>query len=225
VSEPNIMTTRGDSAAAVSFEPSLPLPLRMDALEAMRTLVAMRWFTQEPVPHDLLMTVLWAATRASSPGNSQGWDFLVVTDPQVRQQIADSISPLRDRIAALTDIPAEGQKTRRGALNLMENLAKVPVIIFVCGRPVYPPAKPRTDMMYSALYGATQNLMLAARAVGLGTVMTTFHSEFEPTIRPLLDIPDDVHMAAMIPLGWPARAHVPVVRKPVEEFIHWNSWG
>jgi nitroreductase len=219
------VTTSGDSAAAVSFEPPLPLPQRMDALEAMRTLVAMRWFTEEPVPHDLLMTVLWAATRASSPGNSQGWDFLVVTDPAVRQQIADSISPLRDRIAAITDTPPEGQKIRLGSLNLMENLAKVPVLIFVCGRPAYPPAKPRIDMMYSALYGATQNLMIAARAVGLGTVMTTFHSEFEPKIRPLLGVPDDVHMAAMIPLGWPAKDHVAVRRKPVEEFIHWNSWS
>ena len=207
------------------FEPALPLPHRMDALEAMRTLVAMRWFTEEPVPHDLLMTVLWAATRAPSPSNTQGWDFLVVTDAKLRQQIAEYIRPLKQRLAAVENTPPDARKLRAGSLNLMENLEKVPVLIFVCGRPVYPAAQPRIDMMYSALYGATQNLMLAARAVGLGTVMTTLHSAFEPQIRPLLGVPDDVHMAAMIPLGWPARAHVAVRRKPVEQFIRWNTWS
>jgi nitroreductase len=213
-----------DPAATVAFEPTLPLPHRMDALEAMRTLVSMRWFTEDPVPHDLLMTVLWAATRAPSAINTQGWDFLVVTDAQLRRQIAECIRPLRDRLAAVEDIPPEGRKLRRGSLNLLANLDKVPVLIFVCGRPPYSAAKPRLDWMYSALYGATQNLMLAARAVGLGTVMTTLHTEFEPQIRPILGVPDDVHLAAMIPLGWPARAHTGVRRKPVEEFIHWNTW-
>ena len=208
----------------VAFEPTLPLPHRMDALEAMRTMVSMRWFTEDPVPHDLLMTVLWAATRAPSPANTQGWDFLVVTDAQLRRQVAACIRPLRDRLAPVEDTPPEGQKLRRGSLNLLANLEKVPVLIFVCGKPVYPATKPRLDMMYSALYGATQNLMLAARALGLGTVMTTLHTEFEPQIRPILGVPDDVHMAAMIPMGWPARAHTAVRRKPVEEFIHWNTW-
>ena len=206
----------------VAFEPTLPLPQRMDALEAMRTQVSMRWFTEDPVPHDLLMTVLWAATRAPSPVNTQGWDFLVVTDAEVRRQIAACIRPLRDRLAPVEDAPPNARKLRAGSLNLLANLDKVPVHIFVCGRPAS--ANPRLDWMYSALYGAAQNLMLAARAVGLGTVMTTFHTEFEPQIRPILGVPADVHMAAMIPLGWPAREHTAVRRKPVEEFIRWNTW-
>jgi nitroreductase len=205
-----------------AFEPTLPLPERMDALEAMRTLVSMRWFTEDPVPDDLLMTVLWAATRAASPINTQGWDFLVVTDAELRRQVAACVRPLRDRLAAVEDTPPKAQKLRQGSLNLLANLDKVPVLIFVCGKPAT--TNPRLDWMYSALYGATQNLMLAARAVGLGTVMTTLHTEFEPQIRPVLGIPDDVHMAAMIPLGWPAREHTAVKRKPVEEFIRWNTW-
>jgi nitroreductase len=206
------------------FEPTLPLPGGISVLEAMRTLISTRWFTEDPVPHDLLMTVLWAATRAPSPGNTQGWDFVVVTDPALRAKITELIRPLRDRVAA-SPVPPGEEKLRAGSLNLMDNLAKVPVLIFVCGKPVFPAANPRTDMMYSALYGATQNLMLAARAVGLGTVMTTLHSAFEPEIRPLLGIPGDVSMASMIPLGWPARRPVAVRRRPVEDFIHWNGWS
>lgn len=216
--------TGGQPAESDGFEPELPLPQRMDALEAMRTLVAMRWFTDDPVPDDLVKTVLWAATRAPSPDNTQGWDFLVVTERHLKRAIRDAIGPLRDRIAGL-EASDDGRKRRQGGLNLMENLDKVPVLIFVCGRPAFPPAQPRTDMMYSALYGATQNLMLAARALGLGTVMTTFHSAFEPSIRPLLGVPDDVHMASMIPMGWPDRKHVPVRRKPVEDVVHWNNWS
>jgi nitroreductase len=209
---------------AAPFEPTLPLPNRIDALEAMRTLVSMRWFTDEPVAHELLMTVLWAATRAPSPGNTQGWDFLVVTDKQLRKKVAEYIRPMKQRLAAVENTPSEARKLRRGSLNLIDNLEKVPVLIFICGKPIYPAASPRIDMMYSALYGATQNLMLAARAVGLGAVMTTLHSPFETQIRPLLGVPDDVFMAAMIPLGWPAREHTAVRRKPVEEFMRWNTW-
>ncbi|WP_160148925.1 nitroreductase family protein [Amycolatopsis alkalitolerans] len=211
--------------SSTPFAPELPLPQRMDVLEAMRTQVAMRWFTEEPVTHEQLMTVLWAATRAPSPGNTQGWDFLVVTEPELKRKIRDAIVPLREKLEAVTDTPPGRQKLRAGSLNLMAHLDKLPVLIFVCGKPVFPADNPRLDMMYSALYGATQNLMLAARAVGLATVMTTLHSAFEPVIRPMLGVPDDIHLASMIPVGRPARPHTAVKRKPVEDFVHWNTWA
>jgi nitroreductase len=211
-------------ASCGTDEPSLPVPGSVDLFEAMGSLVAMRWYTEEPVPEHMIRTVLWAATRAPSPGNSQGWDFLVVTDPELRRGVADAIRPLYEHLRSLPEPPPESRRLRRGSLNLLANLDRVPVLVFVCGRMIYPPAEPRLDMMYSALYGATQNLMLAARALGLGTVMTTFHSAYEAQIRPLLGIPDDVHVSAMIPLGWPARQPVPVRRKPLSEVVHRNSW-
>jgi nitroreductase len=193
-------------------------------LEAMGTARNMRWFTNEPVSADLIETLLWAATRAASPGNSQGWDFVIVEDPGLKASIAKAIEPLLERVKASTPSPG-GAPMRDGSINLLSGLANVPALIFVCGKAVYPPANPRIDMMYSAVYGAVQNLLLAARALGLGAAMTTFHSEFESEIRLLLDIPDDVHMAAMIPVGWPARSFGPVKRKPLNEVVHRNNWG
>jgi nitroreductase len=193
-------------------------------LEAMGTARNMRWFTNEPVSEDLLETLLWAATRAPSPGNSQGWDFVMVDDPGLKASIAKAIEPLLERVKASEPAPG-GAPMRDGSINLLSGLAHVPTLIFVCGKAVYPPANPRIDMMYSAVYGATQNLLLAARALGLGAAMTTFHSEFESEIRPLLDIPDDVHIAAMIPVGWPARSFGPVRRRPLSDVVHRNNWN
>ena len=196
-------------------------------LEALGTSRAMRWFTDEPVSEDLIRTLIWAATRAPSPGNSQGWEFLVVTDEEKRRAIGEAIRPLLEMIRN-SDREVENPALRRGSLNLMENLHRVPVLLFVCGRAVYPPAAPRIDMMHSAMYGATQNLLVGARAVGLGAAMTTFHSAFEDKIRPLLGVPDDVHLGALIPIGWPARSFGPVRRKPIDEVTrrdHWSNPG
>ncbi len=192
-------------------------------LDAMGSTRNVRWFTDAPVPDELIQTLLWAATRAPSPGNSQGWDFLVIDDAEVKREIARAISPLLERVQASSPAPG-GEAMRSGSINLLASLADLPAIVFVCGRAVFPPAKPRADMMYSAVYGAAQNLLLAARSVGLGAAMTTFHSDFEAEIRPLLGVPDDVHLAAMIPLGWPARPFGPVKRKPLDEVVRRNHW-
>jgi nitroreductase len=196
-------------------------------LDAMSTARAMRWYTDEPVSDELVRTLVWAATRAPSPGNSQGWDFLVVTDDEKRRRIGEAIRPLLDRVQASESDPANPH-IRPGSLNLMARLHEVPVLLFVCGRTVYPPASPRPDMMYSAIFGACQNLLVAARALGLGAAMTTFHSAFESEVRPLLGVPDDVYMGALIPIGWPARRFGPVRRRPVDEVIrrdHWSHLG
>lgn len=193
-------------------------------LEVMGTMRAMRWYTQEPVSEEMIRTLIWSATRAPSPGNTQGWEFLVVTDPAKRVAVRDAIKPLLDRIKA-SDRESDQPLLRAGSLNLMENLHEVPVLVFVCGRNIYPEADPRIDMMYSAMYGATQNLLLSARALGLGAAMTTFHSAFEDTIRPLFGVPDDVHIGSMIPVGWPGRKFGPVRRKPLAEVTHRDQWS
>jgi nitroreductase len=89
---------------------------------------------------------------------------------------------------------------------------------------VYPPAAPREQFTWSALYPAAQNILVAARALGLGTTFTTLQTVAEPTVRQVLGIPDTVKIAAAIPLGWPAAAFGPVKRRPVEDFVHRNGW-
>jgi nitroreductase len=67
--------------------------------------------------------------------------------------------------------------------------------------------------------------MLAARGLGLGTVLTGFQAGIEPTLRELLAIPDDVKPVALIPMGYPDANFGPTRRKPVEEVVHWGRWS
>jgi nitroreductase len=204
----------------------------MDVFEAMDTCRAIRYFKNDPVPQDLLDRILHAATRAPSPGNSQGWDFVVVTEPTLRSRLRDGIAEMM--VAAVEN--ATGQVggagaldsvTRRmlkGALNLAETLDRVPVHILVCGKAFYPPEAPHTAFVWSALYPAVQNILLAARALGLGTCLTTYQMVAPELIREVLGIPEDVHIAAYIPLGWPDTGFGPLARRPVEDFVHRDRW-
>ena len=186
----------------------------------------MRHLRPDPVPEDLIRRVLHAATCASSPGNSQGWDFVVVRDAERRREIAavigDAVLPV------MPPVPETGDATRRrmlaGAHHLLSHLGDVPVWIFVCGAAVYPPNAPSADWIPAALYPAAQNLIVAARALGLGTVFTTFHALPEKRIREILGLPDAVRIAVTIPLGFPARPFGPVKRRPLDEVVHWERW-
>ncbi len=72
---------------------------------------------------------------------------------------------------------------------------------------------------------AVQNLMLAARALGLGTLMTTAHVMIEPDLRKALELPADAWPVALIPIGYPDANFGPTTRKPVEEILRWNTWA
>jgi nitroreductase len=197
----------------------------MDVFEAMGTCRAMRRLKPDPVPDELIEQVVWAATRAPSPGNSQGWHFIVVDDPARKTPIAEAVrAAMAERVAAM---PRPDRTTRLmldGTAHLIDTLASAPVLIFVVGGVIYPPAAPREQFTWSALYPAAQNLLVAARALGLGTVFTTMHMVAEPTVREVLGIPDEIRLAAMIPLGWPDAEFGPVNRKPVDQVIHRNGW-
>lgn len=198
----------------------------MDVFEAMGTARAIRYLKPDPVDPELIEKLIWAATRASSPGNSQGWDFVVITDPDAKARIGGAVD---DAMAGIfREPPPDADRSVRlmltGARALAAGLATAPVLILVCGRMVYPPGNPDEMLVWSACYPAAQNLIVAARALGLGATFTTFQRRAEQVVRGTLGIPDDVRMAALIPVGWPDREHGPVNRKPVEEVIHWDRW-
>jgi nitroreductase len=198
----------------------------MDVFEAMETARAIRYLKADPVAPELLEKLVWAATRASSPGNSQQWAFVVVTDADKKAAIGGAVS---DAVSGTLREPGPDADRSvrlmlRGAKALAEGLATAPALILVCGRMTYPPGNPDELMVWSACYPAAQNLIVAARALGLGATFTTFQRRAESVVRGTLGIPDDVRMAALIPVGWPDRPHGPVNRKPVDEVIHWQGW-
>ena len=196
-----------------------------DVIETMATARAMRYLKPDPVPDDLLEAVLFAATRASSPGNTQGWTFVVLRDPANRARLGELLTPLGEamRDLPLPDDPTE-RRTLAGARHMLATMAQAPVIVFVCAENIYPPHAPNERWMLSAAYAATQNLCVAARSLGLGSVFSTFHSRCEPEIRALLGLPDHVQLITTIPLGWPDRPFGPVTRKPLEEVVRHERW-
>ncbi len=185
----------------------------------------MRQLKPDPVPSELVDRILWAATRAPSPGNSQGWDFIVVDDPEPKNLIGAAISEaMAERVAAMDRPDRTTRLMLEGTQRLIAGLPSVPVIVFVAGPVIYPPQAPREQFTWSALYPAAQNIVLAARALGLGTTFTTLHMPAEPAVRRILHLPDEIRIAAMIPIGWPDAAFGPVNRRPVEDFVHRNGW-
>ena len=198
----------------------------MDVFDAMGTCRAIRRFRPDPVDDALLERLVWAATRAPSPGNSQGWDFLLVTDVAVKRRLSELVGGRMLAFGASAP-PAGNAREQRmieDAIHLATHLHEVPAIVFVCGAPAYPPQAPQLSFVWSAVYPATQNLLVAARALGLGTTLTTFHMTAEAEVREVLGIPPEVQIGAMIPVGWPAVPFGPVRRKPVSAVIHRDRW-
>jgi nitroreductase len=199
-----------------------------DMFELLGTARAMRWLKSDPVPADMIEQLVWAGTRASNPNNTQLWDFIVVQDATARQKIAGAFQSVLQQSSgsggwAPPDDPVQ-RRTAEGAFNLITTIGDVPAIIFICGTDAYPADAPDPTYMYSAVFAAGQNLIVAARALGLGAAFTTLHKFAEPQVRELLAIPDDKTIGLTIPIGWPARPFGPVTRRPVEEVIHRDHW-
>jgi nitroreductase len=198
----------------------------MDAIEAMESCIAMRYLKEDPVSKEDLERLVYAATRASSPGNSQEWDFVVVSDVALKVDIGDAVwAAMGPRFDVLTtgDKDVE-QRMYKGAAYLAKNFSKVPAWILGCARKNYPPQAPTEAYMHSTIYPAAQNLIVAARSMGLGTTFTTFQTAVEPVIRQRLSIPPDVHLCVLIAVGYPEKPFGSVRRKPVAEVLHWNGW-
>ncbi|ADP81408.1 nitroreductase family protein [Pseudofrankia inefficax] len=198
----------------------------MGVLDVMGSARAMRWFRPDPVPWPLLEKVLWAATRATNPNNLQPWDFIVVQDAEVRARLGGLIATLTSgRPSPVSpEIDPTTRRTYTGGLHLIEHFGEVPVMVFICGTRLVRAGSDRMDPMYSAVYAAAQNLLVAARTVGLGAAFTTLHERVEPEVRAVLRIPDDRFLGVTMPIGWPAVPFGPLTRKPLDEVVHHDRW-
>jgi nitroreductase len=203
-----------------------------DIFEVIGTQRAMRRLKSDPVPEHYIKKILWAATRAPSGGNRQGWRWLVVTDPQKKQQVQQWYKEGWDRLVASgygdrPDLPPEerasNERVMRSAQYLADHLHEVPVLVFACA--LMGPGQQPDITAGSSIYPAVQNLMLAARALGLGTALTTVHRIRQNEVRELFGIPETVETAALIPIGWPRGNFGAGFRKPVEDVTYWEHWG
>jgi nitroreductase len=180
-----------------------------EAMELFRHQRAVRAWSDREVPDDLLRQVLEAAVHAPSGSNTQPWRFIVVRDPAMKARIGEEYAA------------AQGARSASGAGSAADVMAKAPVLIIPCVR--VPERTGHTGFQTGAsIYPACQNLMLAARALGLGTVLTTTHRLRAGQIHALLGIPSTYDSAAIIPLGWPDRAYGPNHRPPLDQFVSYE---
>jgi nitroreductase len=204
----------------------------LSVLEALHSTPARRYLSPEPVPDDVLWAVLDAAIRGPSGGNTQGWGWVVVTDQQVKDRVAawyreNWEAAYGSRREQILSAPAGSLGlTPRGFLgaeHLAHHIQEAPVWIFAVLRGAADATSPRAG---SSIYGAVQQLCLAARAYGLGTSLTTLYGGHEEELRDLLGLPPDALTMALIPVGYPAQGRwAEPRRRPVEEVVHWDRWG
>lgn len=197
-------------------------------LATMATARSIRYYTDEPVDDRIIERLVYAATRASSGRNSQPWTFVALRDRAALQRLADEFSPRiveLHQLAERTDDP-DRRRMFNGAAALMEAFSFIPVVIVVAGRVIdWGPPFDARETLHSALFSASQNLLVAARAHGLGAAFTTLHLHVEATLREVTGLPDDLVIATTIPVGHPRRGVGPVRRKPVADVLHWDRYG
>jgi len=221
----------------------------IDLFDAIHSARSLRRLKPDPVPEALLTQVLDAAIRAPSAGNAQNWAFVVIRDPAQKRavgnvyrkasKIAEAMYAARGKPAHLTE--QQFQRMMVSGAYLWEHMSEVPVILIPCARrPVVPPIdtlppefRTRYDdeLAYvqrirgASIYPAVQNILLACRALGLGTTITTNHIRCEDELRAVLGLPDDVDTFAMMPIGWPLDKFGPLTRRPLSEVVHADHWG
>jgi nitroreductase len=203
----------------------------MELFEAMSTQRSMRRLKSDPVPDAVIRQILDLTICAPSGGNRQGWSFVIIRDQPKRARLGELYREAWGELmkapyyTGASKAPADSPAGRMlaSARHLSEHIGEVPVLVLACIA-LDPGAQP-TLTTGASIYPAVQNFMLAARALGIGTCLTTIHKYRDAQVKELLGIPADVETAALIPVGYPLGKFGRPPRQPVEEVAHWDAWG
>jgi nitroreductase len=184
----------------------------MEVFDAIKARRSIRKFLDKPVEPEKLQTVLEAARMAPSWANMQCWRFVVVQDQQIKAQISE-LSYVEAYFAT------RGYKTNPS----QKALAQAPVVIVACADPAQSGNLWGQDYYMTDLGIAVENLMLAAHAVGLGSVFVGVFNE--ESLRDLLGIPADIRIVGLFPLGYPVEGgKTGPPRKPIDEIVYHGRW-
>jgi nitroreductase len=204
-----------------------------DLLTGMATTRAIRRLAPDPIPDADLATIMWHATRAPSGTNRQPSRFVVLRDGE-RAAAAKAVLARGFREgweekqadagygsgSALDPTTRKG-RSRLALQHLIDHFDEVPVVVLAC----LTPWRGNAMIQGASVYPACQNLLLAARALGYGGVMTGWHGPVDAELHELLGIPDETIIAATIPLGRPLGGHGPVRRLPLADVVFDGGWG
>jgi nitroreductase len=231
------MTIEGTRADVLADTAAISL----DVEAAIFSTPATRRLKPDPIPEAVIWATIDAATRGPSSGNDRRWGWVVVRDDEIKRVIGgwylEAWNGLRQgrgerwrslagrviRRAGPDGGPPLDDPNYRSGVHLAHNIARAPVWIFAVLRRI--PGEP--SLVDGAdIFGAVQNLMLAARKHGVGCTLTMLHRKRESDVSRVLGLPPDARPIALIPMGYPesGRFHTPR-RPPVETVTHWERWG
>jgi nitroreductase len=207
------------------------MPDGSDLFDIMQTTRSMRRLKPDPVPDALIRRILEAGACAANGGNTQRWRFLVVKDPKVKKAVQtiykrafdEVVGPRYATSAPPPGVSADRYKRQHSAVEyLTEHFHEAPVWIVACideGK-----AAP-TRWSGASIYPAVQNMLLAARALGLGSTLTTRHLLHEREAEAALGLPEGVHSYAILPIGYPMGRFGPVGRGALADIVYQDKWG
>ncbi len=198
----------------------MDLDVLTSIIESRRSI---RRYKPDPVPRDALVRIIEAGRWAPSSANSQPWDIVVVQDPATKDLIQESVKHCIARIKELRDFPFLRKFTAH-------YLLEAPVQLVVCGDPRFS----YVSMMHAvdpdverwAMWGsvsmAVQNMLLAAHAAGLASVVFTNYLPEE--VKKILGIPDPLKVVCILPVGYADEQRAATIRRPLEDFVHWERF-
>jgi nitroreductase len=208
--------------------------LAMPLVEAMVTQRAVRRVLPDPVAPGIVRRCIELALEAPTGSNGQNWEFVVVTDEKTKARLQVQYR----RIWALYGragqrVAADDPQTARILASVrwqVEHFTEIPVVVIACLRgganlPYVPMPAMANTAHYGSIYPSVQNLLLAARAVGLGGSLITLPLWSVTVARRILGLPLSVEPCCVVPLGWPRGRYGPKPRKPVDQVIHLERYG
>ena len=229
-------------ASGTMSQPTNPVPttdealagLNMPLIEAMMTQRAVRRVRPDPVDDAVVRKCIELALRAPTGSNGQNWEFVVVKDQRVKDQLAKRYrqawapyGAIGKRVAGKDE---SMQKIVRAVQWQVDHFSEIPVLVVPCLRaggrlPYAPNPFVSESSFFGSIYPSVQNLLLAARAMGLGASLITLPLWSVTSARKILGLPLTVTPVCVVPLGWPRGRYGPTTRKPVDEVIHLDSYG
>ena len=196
--------------------------LSMPLGEAIFSQRAIRRVRPDPIPEEDLQHILEAAIHAPNGGNQQPWHFIVLRDPEVKAKFATLYEEAwwakrkDEGINGPQDI-APGKGSQQSAMRLSKEIGQAPVIVLLCATRLGAGAA-------ASIVPASQNLLLAARALGIGGTITTLHAVVDQRARELFGLPENGQIVYALPLGYPKGSFGTTSRKPLDEVVSYDRW-
>ncbi len=212
--------------------------LDMPLLEAVMTQRVVRRVLPDPVDDMVVLKCIELALRAPTGSNGQNWEFVIVKDHRLKEKLARRYrqswsvyyAAMGRHDAARDESMA---KILRAVQWQVDHFSEIPVLVVACLRagapqgrvPYLPTAHWLASSFFGSIYPSVQNLLLAARAMGLGASLITMPLWSVTSARKILGLPLSVTPCCIVPLGWPRGRYGPTTRKPVEQVTHLDAYG